>query len=71
MTIKLPLVFQDSAAKSNQLLTQGRPKDIISGIERYQEAGVSHFVFDFVPETLDTALSTMEKFSQEVRPYLV
>ena len=71
LTIKLPLVFQDSVAKSNQLLTQGRPKDIISGIERYQEVGVSHFVFDFVPETLDAALITMEKFSQEVRPYLV
>ena len=70
LTIKLPLVFQNSAPASDQFHTQGRPKDIISGIERYREAGVSHFVFDVVPETLDNALSTIEKFAQEVRPYL-
>jgi probable F420-dependent oxidoreductase len=70
IAVKLPLIFQDGPPQSDQPLTQGRPADIIGAIESYSEAGASHLVFDFVPESLATALDTMERFAQEVRPGL-
>ncbi len=70
IAVKLPLIFQDGPPQSDQPLTQGRPADIIGAIEGYSEAGASHLVFDFVPESLATALDTMERFAQEVRPGL-
>ena len=42
--------------------------DIVDAIARYRDEGVGHMVFDFVPENLPTALDTMERFAQEVRP---
>lgn len=70
IAVKLPLVFQSEAPASGQPLTQGRSADIVAAIERYREAGASHLVFDFVPESLATALDTMERFTEEVRPGL-
>jgi probable F420-dependent oxidoreductase len=70
IAVKLPLIFQNEPPQPEQPLTQGRPADIIGAIESYSEAGASHLVFDFVPESLATALDTMERFAQEVRPGL-
>ena len=70
IAVKLPLIFQGGPPADGQPLTQGRPTDMIDAIERYREAGASHLVFDFVPESLATALDTMERFAQEVRPGL-
>jgi probable F420-dependent oxidoreductase len=70
IAVKLPLIFQDGPPASDQPPTQGRAVDIIDAMERYCEAGASHAVFDFVPESLATALDTMERFAQEVRPRL-
>ena len=70
IAVKLPLVFQDRPPGSEQASTEGRVADIIDGIQRYRELGVSHFVFDFVPETLANALQTMEQFVEDVRPKL-
>lgn len=70
IAVKLPLIFQDQGPGLEQPPTQGRSAHIIDGIERYREAGASHVVFDFVPENLATALDTMERFAQEVRPQL-
>jgi probable F420-dependent oxidoreductase len=70
LAVKLPLVFQDGPPASGQLPTQGRPRDVVDGIRRYQDIGVSHMVLDFVPETVPVALDTMERFAQEVRPHL-
>ncbi len=70
IAVKLPLIFQNESPQPEQPLTQGRPADIIGAIESYSEAGASHLVFDFVPESLATALDTMERFAQEVRPGL-
>ena len=68
IAVKLPLIFQDGPPQAEQSPTQGRAADIIGAIEAYREAGASHLVFDFVPENLATALDTMERFAQEVRP---
>ncbi len=70
IAVKLPLIFQDGPTQSEQPPTQGRVADIIGAIDRYRDAGASHLVFDFVPESLATALDTMERFAQEVRPGL-
>lgn len=70
LAVKLPLIFQDAPPASGEPLTQGRPSDIVSAIERYREAGADHLVMDFVPESLSMALDTMERFAQEVRPAL-
>lgn len=70
VAVKLPLIFQDGAPATDEPPTQGRPADIIDAIERYRDAGASHLVFDVVPENLATALDTMERFAQEVRPGL-
>lgn len=70
IAVKLPLVFQDGPPEVEQAPTQGRAIDIVDAIERYRQAGASHLVFDFVPESLATALDTMERFAEEVRPKL-
>ena len=70
IAVKMPLIFQDGPPQAGEAPTQGRAADIIGAIEAYREAGASHLVFDFVPESLATALDTMERFAQEVRPGL-
>ena len=70
IAVKTPLVFQDGPPGSDDPLTQGRVPDIVDGLAKYRDAGSSHMVLDFVPETLATALDTMERFAQEVRPAL-
>ena len=68
IAVKLPLIFQDEAPGRDEPPTQAT--DMVAAIERYREAGASHLVFDFVPESLDTALDTMDRFAEEVRPAL-
>ena len=59
IAVKLPLIFETRPPQSEQPPTQGRPADIVGAIESYREAGASHLVFDFVPESLATALDTL------------
>ena len=68
IAVKAPLVFQDGPPGAEDPLTQGRVPDIVDGLSRYRDEGAAHMVLDFVPETLATALDTMERFAQEVRP---
>lgn len=70
IAVKVPLIFQDAGPGPDEPPTQGRVVDIVAAIERYREAGASQMVFDFVPESLATALDTMERFAEEVRPAL-
>ncbi|MCY4453205.1 MAG: LLM class F420-dependent oxidoreductase [Immundisolibacterales bacterium] len=65
--VKLPLTFRDGPGG---FPTEGTPGQIADGIQRYTEAGVTHFTFDYVPEKVDVALDVMERFAQEVRPRL-
>jgi len=70
LAVKLPMVFQDGPPGEGQMLTEGRPQDIVDGVRRYRDAGAEHFLFDFIPEKLPVALDTLERFAQEVRPKL-
>jgi hypothetical protein len=38
--------------------------------QQYQALAVQHLVLDFVPDTIDNALATMDRFAREVRPAL-
>ena len=75
ISLKGALVFQDAPPAAEPVSLEGwplegRPKEIIEALKRYEELGVGHFTFDIRPETLETALETMERFVQDVRPYL-
>ena len=39
-------------------------------LERYQEIGVSHFVFDHTVQELRAVLANIERFAHDVRPKL-
>jgi probable F420-dependent oxidoreductase len=67
---KLPLVFQEGPGAAEDPPTIGTVPAIVDAIRRYHELGSSHFVLDVVPENRRTALDTMERFAQEVRPKL-
>lgn len=67
---KILLAFQDGPPSEGQPPTQGRPRDVIDGLKRYQDAGATEFCFDIAPETTQNALDTLERFAQEVRPKL-
>ena len=70
IAIKFHLKFQDDPPAEEQSPTEGRPEDIVAGIKRFRDAGVNHCVFDYVPETPDQAIATMERFTKEIRPKL-
>ncbi len=42
----------------------------LNALERFRDTGATEFCFDFMPETKETALDTLERFAQEVRPKL-
>ncbi len=70
IAVKMPVVFKGGPPAQGEFATQGRAQDIVDGINRYLEIGTEHFVLDVVPEKLDHAIDTMERFAQEVRPKL-
>ncbi len=70
IALKIPLVFQDGPPAAGQFPSVGRAMDIVAGLQRYAEAGVSEFCFDLAAETLPVALDTMTRFSEEVRTRL-
>lgn len=69
IAVKLPLTFTDHPG-DDAFATQGSAERIVEAIGAYRTAGVSHIVFDFVPEERDVALETMERFVEDVRPQL-
>ena len=68
VVVKCPVVFQSGPPGDDQPPTHGRVTDIVDAFKRYRDLGVAHFVLDVVPETLNQALDTMERFAQEIRP---
>src|SRR5262249_52606936 len=49
---------------------QGTADEIVADIRRYQELGVSHFVFDHTVQELRAVLANIERFAHDVRPKL-
>ena len=68
--VKLPLVVEDESPDRDAFPARGRPEEIASAIDRFRELGVDHFVFDLLPETISTALDSMDRFAQDIRPRL-
>ena len=68
VSLKVRLRFGDGPAPQPPL--HGSPAQVIATIKAYEALGVQHLVLDFVPETIDNVLATMERFAREVRPAL-
>jgi probable F420-dependent oxidoreductase len=64
---KVMVGFQDTPPQAGQDLTEGRPQDILDAVRRYQDAGTTHLVMDFKPQTLDTGRAMLDRFASEVR----
>ena len=48
-------------------LLSGAPQQIIDGIRRYEEVGVSHMLLDIRGDTIDEMAPNLERFAEEVR----
>src|SRR5919198_3572801 len=68
VSLKVRLRFGDGPAPQPPL--HGSPAQVIATIKAYEALGVQHLVLDFVPETIDNVLATIERFAREVRPAL-
>ncbi len=71
LTFRAPLEVRGARERSpggDRPLLQGRAAQIVDDIRRYQDAGVTHFVFDPVHPDLRSVLATMERFAEDVRP---
>jgi probable F420-dependent oxidoreductase len=68
ISLKVRLRFGDSPDPEPPL--HGSPAQVIATIRQYEALGVQHLVLDFVPETIDNILATMDRFAREVRPAL-
>ena len=68
--VKLPLVVEDESPDRDAFPARGQPEEIASAIDKFRELGVDHFVFDLLPETISTALDSMDRFAQDIRPRL-
>jgi probable F420-dependent oxidoreductase len=68
ISLKIRLRFGDGPDPQPPL--HGSPEQVIATIKQYQALGVQHLVLDFVPETIDNTLATMDRFVRDVRPGL-
>jgi hypothetical protein len=68
VSLKVRLRF--GAGPDPQPPLHGTPEQVIATVKQYQAHGVQHLVLDSVPETIDNALATMERFVRDVRPAL-
>ncbi len=78
ITARVPLrVVMNGKAQEPRPLLVGTPEEIIEGIGKYKEAGVTGFMFDTCygnpavnDQDLGGVLATLEAFAQKVRPKL-
>ncbi len=68
ITLKARLRFGESP--DPQPHTSGSPEQVLATVQRYQALGVAHLILDFIPETIDNAMATLDCFAREVRPCL-
>ncbi|MGQ4807443.1 F420-dependent glucose-6-phosphate dehydrogenase [Candidatus Entotheonellaceae bacterium PAL068K] len=70
LEISLKVRLRFGAGPDPQPPLHGTPEQVITTIKQYEALGVHHLVLDFAPETIDNALSTLDRFVREVRPAL-
>jgi probable F420-dependent oxidoreductase len=73
LTIRIPMEVRSRNAKAaagDRPPFQGTADEIVADIRRYQELGVSHFVFDHTVQELRAVLTNIERFAHDVRPKL-
>jgi probable F420-dependent oxidoreductase len=68
ISLKVRLRFGDGPDPQPPL--HGSPEQVIATIDAYRALGVRHLILDFMPETIDNALATLDRFAREVRPAL-
>ena len=73
LTIRVPMEVRGrntKAAAGERPPFQGTADEIAADIRRYQEIGVSHFVFDHTVQERRAVLANIERFASDVRPKL-
>ncbi len=73
LTIRVPMEVRarnTKAAAGERPPFQGTADEIAADIRRYQEIGVSHFVFDHTVQERRAVLANIERFASDVRPKL-
>jgi probable F420-dependent oxidoreductase len=71
LTFRVPLEVLPSGRKApggDRVPFRGTAEDVAADIRTYQRLGVSHFVFDPVPQDVRGQLATMDRFAADVRP---
>ncbi len=66
VSLRVRLRFGETS--DSPLPLHGSPEQVIDTIKQYEALGVQHLVIDAIPETIDNALSTFERFVREVVP---
>jgi alkanesulfonate monooxygenase SsuD/methylene tetrahydromethanopterin reductase-like flavin-dependent oxidoreductase (luciferase family) len=73
LTIRVPMEVRGRNAKAaagDRPPFQGTADEIAADIRRYENLGVSHFVFDHTVQELRAVLTNIERFAHDVRPKL-
>ena len=71
LSFRAPLDLVSARAKrapGDRQPFRGTAPEVIADVKSYQAIGVTHFVFDLVPQDLRLQLAMMERFADEVRP---
>jgi probable F420-dependent oxidoreductase len=71
LSLRAPLELTPKRAKpsgGDRVPFRGTAAEVIADIREYQAVGVTHFIFDLMPQDLRGQLAMMERFADEVRP---
>jgi probable F420-dependent oxidoreductase len=71
LSFRVPLELAPKRAKpsgADRAPFRGSASEVARDIKEYGALGVSHFIFDLVPQDLRAQLTMMERFADEVRP---
>jgi probable F420-dependent oxidoreductase len=74
LSFRVPLEVVSPRAKASggdRVPFRGTAAQVLQDIRAYQALGVSHFVFDLIPQDVRGQLALMERFAGEVRPKAV
>jgi probable F420-dependent oxidoreductase len=71
LTFRGPLEIlprRSKAAGGDRVPLRGTAAEVVADVQRYQQAGVTHFVFDPTATDLRGQVATMARFAEDVRP---